>query len=120
MAANPLTLAGLTLPPAQTCNTQLEWIGGAVALAAGGLRRDLLQPGPKRRISLAWTLLTAAELTPILTAYTAAVAADVPFTGPDSVPLTVNAGTSPGVRYEAVNVAGGALRFHASLELFEA
>ncbi len=109
------------IPLAQVADYSIStaYVGGAVTLANGALRRDLMDVNAKRRFSLAWVGLTSAELATIEAAYAAAVAGDVAFVGPDGASCNVNAGPNPGLRKEAYKVAGGTLRWRCSFELWE-
>lgn len=112
-------LAGVTLAQISSYSVNSQYIGGAVTLASGALRRDLMVSGAKRRFSLAWVALTATQLATVRTQYALAVAGDVAFTGPDGTTATVNAGPTPTLNAEAYRAAGG-LRWRASFELWEA
>jgi hypothetical protein len=118
--ATSITLNSDALAMASEFSVSLAYIGGAAQLADGGLRRDLMDASAKRRISMAWTALTADELSTILGAFDDAVGADVSLVAPDGGTYTVNAGTTPSLRYEAYVVAGGTWRFRCSMELWEA
>lgn len=111
-------LAGVTLAQVSSYSVNSQYIGGAVTLASGALRRDLMVSGAKRRFSLAWVALTDVQLATVRTQYALAVAGDVAFVGPDGVSCNVNAGTSPGINAEAYRTAGG-LHWRVSLELWE-
>jgi hypothetical protein len=111
-------LAGVTLAPVCSYSVNSQYVGGAVTLANGAIRRDLMASGAKRRFSLAWVALTDAQLATVRTQYTLAVTGDVAFTGPDGASCTVNAGANPALNAEAYRTAGG-LRWRASLELWE-
>lgn len=114
------TLSGTALANVQQERTSYEWLGGAVTLASGAIRRDLVQAGAKRRWSLSWTALTAGELGTVTACYGAAVAGDVAFTAPDVAgTATVNAGERPGLTTETYTIAQGELRYRCSLELWE-
>lgn len=120
MSISATKLNGVTLPQVASYSISTAYVGGAVTLASGQIRRDLMNNNAKRRISLAWVALTGAELATIEAAYHAAVQGDVAFVGPDGMTCNVNAGTTPGLNKEAFRVAGGALRWRCSFELWEA
>jgi len=123
-----LKLSGDTLAQCNNFSVTFAYVGSAVTLADGGLRRDLVDANYKRRWSLSWTALTQSELNTIIAAWADAVAGDVKFIPPDytiSDPLIdlgydVNAGSNPQSTFEAYVVAGGTLRWRASIELWEA
>jgi hypothetical protein len=129
---NVLTLDGTTLPSPSAMTMRGEFLGGAVVLADGTLRRDLLDGDLKRRWTLSWVKLTAAQLATVQAEYEDAVAGDVAFNPPDLTPVyalttpfaqtnayTVNAGPTPGMTWEAYKAAGSVLYYRASFELFE-
>lgn len=118
--ASDTKLNNVTLADPTTYTVQGVWLGGAVQLANGNLRRDLVNGSMKRRFSLAWVALSSAQLAAITSAFAAAVAGDVPFVGPDGTSCNVNAGMTPVLNYETFVVGGGALLYRCSLELWEA
>jgi hypothetical protein len=118
--ATSITLDETDLPQVSEFSVGVAYIGGAAQLADGGLRRDLMDASAKRRFSLAWTALSASELGDVLDGFDGAVAGDVDFDAPDGGEYTVNAGTTPSLRYEAYVVAGGNLLYRCSMELWEA
>lgn len=118
MTISALSLNGVPLAQCQSFSVRPEWLGGSVVLGNGGLRRDLVSTGMKRRFSLAWVGLSQAEVQAIVGAFGAAVAGDVDFTPLDGVQTTVNAGERASIQFEAVKVAGG-LRWRCSCELVE-
>jgi len=119
MAINTIVINSVNQPQVSQYSIRIEYLGGSVTLANGGLRRDLVNANGKRRWSLSWSALTATQLGTVLTAHAAAVAGDVTFTSPDGTGYTVNAGPNPVMSWEAYQVAGGALRYRASMELWE-
>lgn len=120
MSISATKLNGVTLPQVASYSISTTYIGGAVTLATGQIRRDLMAANAKRRFSLAWVALTSAELATVEAAYHAAVNGDVAFVGADGISCNVNAGATPGLNKEAFRVAGGALRWRCSFDLWEA
>lgn len=120
MAINTIVLNSSNLPQVSGYSQRMEYLGGATVLANGDLRRDLVDSNGKRRWTLTWSALDSSGISTILSAWGAAVAADVSFTSPDGTGYTVNAGQNPSMQWEAYKVAGGALRYRATLELWEA
>ncbi len=126
--ATTMKLNGDTLAQCSGFSVRLEFLGSAVTLASGGLRRDLVDANLKRRWTVSWTALTVGEAITIIEAWADAVAGDVYFIPPDytitdpetDLGYTVNAGPNPQSTFEAYLVAGGTLRYRASVELWEA
>ena len=126
--ATTMKLNGATLAQCSSFSVRIEWLGSAVGLANGGLRRDLVNANLKRRWSLSWVALTVSEAITIIENWADAVAGDVKFIPPDytitdpetDLGYDVNAGQNPQSTFEAYQVAGGSLRYRASIELWEA
>jgi hypothetical protein len=122
MAVSATTLNGVTLPAPASYAVDGEFVGGAVLLADGSVRMDLMRQAPRRHFRLGWKELTAAELAVVLTAYTAAVTltGGVVLETPDGERCTVNGGMTPGLQYEGRRRAQATVRYEVSLELWEA
>ena len=119
MAINTIVVNSNNLPQVSQYSTRIEYLGGAVTLASGDLRRDLVDGNGKRRWTLTWAALTSTELGNVIAAHSSAVAGDVSFTSPDGTGYTVNAGPNPTMTWEAYKVPGGVLKYRASMELWE-
>lgn len=114
-----LVLNGQALAPPSAYSKRTEYVGASTTLANGKLRRDLVQSQAKRRFTLAWTRLNAAQLAAVEAAYDAAVKGEVSFVGPDGVACTVTAGPQPSASFEGW-VSARTVFFRGSLELYEA
>lgn len=120
--ATTMKLNGATLAQCSSFSVRLEFLGSAVTLANGELRRDLVKTLVKRRWTLSWVALSVSEAITVIEAWAAAVAGDVKFIPPDygtGTGYDVNAGANPQSTFEAYQVAGGTLRYRASIELWE-
>ena len=95
------------------------WQGGAIDLANGEIRRDLVDANAKRKFSLTWVDVSGTELAALLTAHAATVNGDVTFVPPEGGSYTVNAGKTPSITYEAYRPSGADPRFRCSMELWE-
>lgn len=94
--------------------------GATRRLATGTPQTDLVDATLKYRFELSWRLLTDAQKTAIINAYTAIKSASAAFTGPDGTAATVVRDPSQKeLRFDHSTAAGGANRWAVTLLLEE-
>jgi len=118
MATQPI-LAGTTLAHPSAFSEEVEFRGTSVEMASGAQSTDLVVAAAKRRFSVTWQTLTAAEKADIITAFTAIKQASGSFTSPDSTVYTVTRAGDAVLNFEYVQIAGGNFRYAGSLQLRE-
>jgi hypothetical protein len=115
-----LVLGGVTLPDPSEYEESEGYRGGGRLMTDGSVAFDLLSTTAKHEYTIGWGTLTAAQKTQVKNAFATVKNASAAFTTIEGASVTVTrAQDQESVKFTAVPVAGGALRWKTQMRLRE-
>lgn len=115
-----LSLGGVSLPDPSEYEESEGYRGGGRLMADGSVAFDLVTTTAKHTYSIGWGALTGAQKTQVKNALATVKNASASFVTLEGVTVTVTrAEDQEEVRFSAVPVAGGQVRWKAQLKLRE-
>ena len=122
MLSSPNTQYDLPHPAARDgYSVETQYLGGVRRMANGAVAVDLVQTGAKRKVSLTWNVLTAAERVTVMNAFAALKTDACEFRSPENETFNVTRDPdNPKLHFDATVAANGALRWRGTLYLVEA